>query len=151
MLLKRFCNDYVSSFTRVYSGWCLFPETRDCESEDQPTCSGLQYVTANPDLPRPFPFPQIGLNMHYVNKQNPDIPRTRIYRGGCSFPPKSGFYCITIIIVVLCLTWCVSAVKLEYYGGNVCSDTWQWYCALIGWSLSHVTAYVLQCPTTLLK
>ena len=26
-------------------------------------------------------FPQIGLNMQIVNKQNPDLPRTPLYRG----------------------------------------------------------------------
>ena len=41
--------------------------------------------------------PQIGLNMHIVNKQNPDLPRTPIYRGFLPAPKtrrKSGFYCI---------------------------------------------------------
>ena len=32
-------------------------------------------------------FPQIGLYMHIVNKQNPDLPRTPIYRG-CFLSPK---------------------------------------------------------------
>ena len=32
-------------------------------------------------------FPQIGLNMHIVNKKNPDLPRTPIYCG-CFLSPK---------------------------------------------------------------
>ena len=32
-------------------------------------------------------FPQIGLDMHIVNEQNPDLPRTPIYRG-CSISPN---------------------------------------------------------------
>ena len=44
-------------------------------------------------------FPQIRLNMHIVNKQIPDLPRTPIYRG-CFLSPKtrgkSGFYCIMV-------------------------------------------------------
>ena len=52
--------------------------------------------TANPDIPRPFPFPQIGLNIHNVNQTklrftaDPDLPRmfsSLKHRG------KSGFYC----------------------------------------------------------
>ena len=31
-------------------------------------------LTANPDIPRPSPFPRIVLNMYNVNKQNPDLP-----------------------------------------------------------------------------
>ena len=37
--------------------------------------------TANPDIPRPFPFPQIALNIHNVNQTkprftaDPDLPR----------------------------------------------------------------------------
>ena len=41
--------------------------------------------------------PQIGLNMHIVNKQNPDPPRTPIYREFLPAPKtrgKLGFYCI---------------------------------------------------------
>ena len=32
-------------------------------------------TTTNLDLLRPISSPQIGLNMHIVNKQNPDLPR----------------------------------------------------------------------------
>ena len=35
-------------------------------------------------------FPQIGLNMHIVNKQNPDLPRMFPFPKTCG---KSGFYC----------------------------------------------------------
>ena len=41
-------------------------------------------------------LPQIGLNMHVVNKQNPDLPRM------FHFPKtrgKSGFYCIILMQV----------------------------------------------------
>ena len=52
--------------------------------------------TANPDIPRPSLFLQIVLNMYNVNKQNPDLPQTPIYRG-CFLSPKLhgklGFYC----------------------------------------------------------
>ena len=44
-------------------------------------------------------LPQIGLNMHIVNKQNPHLPRTPIYHG-CFLTPetrgKSGFYCTSL-------------------------------------------------------
>ena len=42
-------------------------------------------------------FPQIGFSMHIVNKRNPDLPRTPIYRGCFLYPKtrsKSGFCCI---------------------------------------------------------
>ena len=35
-----------------------------------------------------FQFPQIGLNMHIVYKENPDLPQTPIYRG-CFLSPKT--------------------------------------------------------------
>ena len=52
-------------------------------------------------------FPQIGLNMHILNKENPDLPRTPIYHGSFLSPKtrgKSGFYCIYNIFVTILLT-----------------------------------------------
>ena len=45
-----------------------------------PICCKPRFTAAN------F-FPQIGLNMHIVNKQNSDLPRNPIYRG-CFLSPK---------------------------------------------------------------
>ena len=53
--------------------------------------------TTNPDIPRAFPFPQIGLNKHNVNQTkprftaDPDLPRMFPFPTLCG---KSGFYCI---------------------------------------------------------
>ena len=55
--------------------------------------------TANPDIPRPFPSPQIGLNIHNVNQTKPRFTADPIYRGFLPAPKtrgKSGFYCILI-------------------------------------------------------
>ena len=69
--------------------------------------------TANPDIPRPFPFAQIGLTYIMLTKQNPDLLRTPIYRGYFLAPKhrgKSGFYCNTIN----------STIQIMYYDGNRC-------------------------------
>ena len=56
-------------------------------------------VQQDPDLPRPTPFPQIGLNMCNLNKQTPDLLRTPFHRE-CFLSPKlrskSGFYRIKL-------------------------------------------------------